>query len=133
MACCLQHVGKTGGYAGNNMHTRSRAVHKSGPALRARSELIPLMPLTEGEREALAAALALPTDFLRQSALGLLDAELRARLDISPRKYYTIVDGAVYIDTKRERIPPVRKISKSDLTPAVWESIQKLTAHLKDL
>lgn len=95
--------------------------------------LIPLMPLTPDERGALAAALALPTDFLRQQALALFDQELRARLDISPRKYYTIRDGAVVIDTKRERVPPVRKISKSDLTPAVWENVQKLTTHLKDL
>lgn len=77
--------------------------------------IIPLMQLTEQEREAHDAAWALPTDTLRQHAFELLDLELRARLQISPRRYYFIESGVIRIDMLRDRVPPVHKISKSDL------------------
>lgn len=60
--------------------------------------------------------MALPHDAMRQGALGLLDQEVRARLKISERRYYSVApNGVVTVDTWRTRVPPVKKLSKSDL------------------
>lgn len=75
------------------------------------------MRLTDKECEAHRAAGALPTDVLRQGAYSLLDDKIRSRLKIPERLYYSpnFNTGAVVLDMKRTRVPPVKKLSKSDL------------------
>lgn len=80
------------------------------------SKVIPMMKLTEHEQHLLKLAHELASDALRQGAWSLVDAQIRARLKISERRYYTWNDaGDVKLDMSRERISPVKKLSKSDL------------------
>lgn len=80
------------------------------------SKITPMMKLTEHEMKMLALADALKTDILRQGAFSVVDALIRERLKVSDRRYYTWNEvGDVTVDMKRDRVPPVKKLSKSDL------------------
>lgn len=56
------------------------------------------------------------TDAERQAGYARLDKKIRTRLSILARRYYSwhTQTGLVLIDMNRERVPPVKKISKSD-------------------
>lgn len=73
------------------------------------------MRLTEVELRDHAAARALSTDSERQAAFRELDIKVRNRLNLPANRYYALsASGEVSIDTKRTRVVPVKKISKSD-------------------